>query len=472
MVPERTVFCLGIGGIGVSAIAQWLRACGATVTGADREQSPMTEALERVGIPVQIPEPAVLPSACDLVVYSDAVPETHPLRREAAVRKIRTRSYADLLGELTQGHRTVAVAGSHGKSTTTALLGLLLEALGADPTVVVGSRVPQWEQATGDRRQAVGNFRLGQSDLAVVEADEYRGHFLSLAPTALVITSLDHDHVDAFPTAEEYEAAFVQLLDRVRPHGTVVLCLADPRLVPFRSRVRADVTVRAYVLSDDPHAADVVVSHPAARAGRQEFSLWVQGQAWGPQALSVPGDHVVLNAAGAIAAAIPFGLTPEAVSRGLSSFRGIWRRFEAVGTLEGAPLISDYAHHPTELRALAAAARQWYRDRRLVIAFQPHQHARSRAFAPAFIEALTLFDAVILADVYGVAGREESAPVSSRDWVLALKDRGGAAVYAPSLDEVARAIRNTVRAHDVVFIVGAGDIDLVARRLASLVTLQ
>lgn len=450
---------LGIGGIGTSALAQWLRADGCLVTGVDRARSDITDALQQLGIAVEIGEGGAVPEGTTQLVYSDAVPVTHSLRVAARARGIPERSYAELLGELTAPFRTVAVAGSHGKSTTTALVGLLLEAAGKDPTVVIGTRVPQWMDA------GVGNYRRGTSDIAVVEADEYRKHFLTLTPSVAVVTNVDHDHVDAFPTAGTYREAFAEFLGRVRAGGTVVLPAADPALEFLKASVPAGVAVSTFAVGD-PDAAAVVVSPPVVGGGQQEFRFFMEGHAWGSAALRVPGRHVVANAAAALAAVRPFGVDAETVRRVLGDYRGVWRRFERVGEVNGALVFSDYAHHPTELRALFDAARQWYPGRRFLLAFQPHQHARARVFAREFLSALSLFDVVILAEVYGVAGREEGEPVTTRAWVLELQRAGRSAAYAPTLEEVEAAIREHARPDDIVLVVGAGDIDTVARRFA------
>lgn len=465
-MPEamRHAYFVGIGGIGMSALAQWLSADGWEVDGSDRTRSDITAALERAGIMV---DPAILPTlpnGTSLLVYSDAVPPTDSLRVAARVAGVREVSYAELLGELTRSFLVVAIAGSHGKSTTTALTGLLLEAAGLDPTVVVGTRVPQWRRGVGGRASGVGNFRRGQSDIAVVEADEYREHFLALSPTIAVVTSVDYDHVDAFPTPESYAAAFAAFVQRVGAGGTVVLAAQDAAVMRLRSHVTTGCTVTTFALSAEPGTADVVATSPVVRKGRQRFQLTVRGQDWGLLELTVPGEHVVRNAAAAVAATLPFAVSPDTVRRALETFHGTWRRFEVVGTVNSAPVISDYAHHPTELRALAAAVRQGYPGRRVLIAFQPHQHARTRAFGTAFLEALAVFDAVILAEVYDVTGREESERVTTKDWVAPLQEHGRTVTYASTLDMVAEELQQQATSADVVLVVGAGDIDTVARR--------
>lgn len=473
LVPVTSLghaYVVGIGGIGASAVAQWLQALGWRVSGTDRAPSVVTETLQREGITVDISELPTLPPAVDRLVYSDAVPNEHPARAAARARGIPEVSYPALLGELTKGLSTFAVSGSHGKSTTTALIGLLLEAVGADPTVVIGTRVPQWG---GPRGAEFGNFRRGGSRVAVVEADEYRGHFLALRPQVAVVTSVDHDHVDAFPTSADYQAAFAAFLARVPSSGLVVLPAADAATAALRRRLDANVRVKTFGVDLPAAGADVVAAQLRTGEGKQTFQLWIDGQDRGEFVLSVPGRHVVADALAAIAAVADVSVSDDLLRRVLADFKGTWRRFEHVGDLDGVPVISDYAHHPTELRALLDAARQWYPDRRLVIAFQPHQRARTKAFAAAFIDALRGFDAVVLAEVYDVAGREasrgqeEEGKVTTRNWVPALTSRTKDVTFAPTLDAVSNALRSTARPGDVVLVVGAGDIDTVARQLAS-----
>lgn len=464
MQTARSVHLLGIGGIGTSALGQWLMADGWAVTGSDRVATEITDGLRALGVAVTIEPRSSLPERTTLLVYSDAVPADDPARVRARREGIPERSYFELLSERTAALDTVAVAGSHGKSSTTVLIGLLLEALGRDPLVIVGTRVKAWQAFGG-----LGNVRVGRGRMAVIEADEYRSHFLSLFPRTAVVTNVDYDHVDAFPAPADYEAAFAAFVSRVPAGGTVVLPWSDPATPALRAAVTPGASVVTFSVRSTSEAekGEVVASLPAAVEGRQEFSLHVSGKDWGAFSLYVPGVHMVSNVAAAVAAALPSRITPEVVRKAMKEFRGTWRRFEHVGTVNGAPLISDYAHHPTELKALAAAARQRYPRRRLLIAFQPHQRARTRAFAREFLAALKAFDAIVLAEVYDVAGRDEAEPVTTKVWADALRAAGWSALYAPTLAAVADAIRAHAEPDDVVLIAGAGDIDTVARQLAS-----
>lgn len=459
--PSSKIHIVGIGGIGTSAIAQWLQALGYNVSGSDDKPSSITEWLSSHGIPVTT-SAAVLP-ATDLLIYSDAVPASHQERAYAVQHNIPQWSYAKALGQLTSGYTTIAVAGSHGKSTTTALTGLLLEALGLDPTVVVGTLVDQWRSDT-----SLGNYRLGKSRLCVVEADEYRSHFLELSPYIGVITSLDHDHIDAFPTPEEYHRAFSLFIKKVKPNGTLVI---EENTQPLLEADTAGHAIVTYGRVDSATVKNLVtVSDITWKNGKQEFKLAYQGEKIDEFSLSVSGEHMVHNLAAAVAAA--FLVVPDAakikqaIKTVTATFHGTWRRFEALGSLYGAAAFSDYAHHPTEVAALIAAAHQQFANQRLVLVFQPHHHSRARAFAQDFIrtlkQGLAPHDQLVLCEVYGVPGREEaSEAITARTWAAELPNTE----YVRELDELPTILKKHLKPEDVVVFAGAGSIDAYARKL-------
>lgn len=466
------VHIIGIGGIGTSAIAQWLQQRDVHVEGSDSAASVITAALQAAGIRVLTGEITTLDPLPQALIYSDAVPPTHPLRIFAKTHGIPTYSYAETLGQLTYSYQTIAIAGSHGKSTTTSLTGLLLTECGIDPTVVVGTRVPQWQT---DRM--LGNFRAGQSKIAVVEADEYRNHFLYLHPDVAVITSLDHDHLDAFPTLKEYIQAFEQFIARLHPGRPLIIHQdAYPLL-------RAHVKDHPLILYG-MHAQTLPANLPARTRtvliadlqpvdDRQQFSLLVDGQPWGNFSLRVPGVHMVTNTAAALAAALAIqpdqAVVRQAFKTVLSYFTGTWRRFEALGTINGAPAFSDYAHHPTELAALIDGAHQRYPQRRLFLIFQPHQRLRTAAMGAEFLNILRQhlrpIDYLIICEVYDVAGREDQATrVTTREWPMALPTK---AQYVADLKDLPAVIKTEVTPSDCVIFTGAGSIDAAARAIVT-----
>jgi UDP-N-acetylmuramate--alanine ligase len=404
----KTVHAIGIGGIHVSAVARLLVARGITVTGSDTVSTEETDRLIAEGISVIIGDTAQnIPANVDLVIYSDAVPSQSPERQEVARRGIPSFDTHLFLGMLFQGARQVVITGSHGKSTTTAMVANILEAAGADPTVVVGTRVPGF---------AKGNLRIGRSDLLVVEGDEYQSHVLSYNPTILAITNIEWDHPDVFPTAASYDALFAEVIARVGSQGTVV------RDVPMNT----------------------------------EFHL------------QIPGEMNVRNASLALATALAFdpSIDRTMATATLNAFPGVWRRFERVGELNGAPVISDYGHHPTEVHETLKAARSAYAHRRLVLCYQPHQHARTKGLLKDFVRVLAEPDVLILAEIYDVPGRkeEQDAHVSSRQ-ILEQLQTPLVRSYASDVADAERQLRNMVQPQDVVLVMGAGPIDVVARRL-------
>jgi len=444
----------------MSALVQWFQHLGVRVSGSDRADSENISWLRDKGIEIVVePSGATLPDGVHALIFSDAVPKEDPARRAAGGRGIPQYSYAEALGVLSAPYETVAISGSHGKSTTTALGTLMLEAGGFDPTAVIGTRVP----ALGN-----SNFRPGSGDIAIIEADEYRGHCLLVTPTVAVVTTTDYDHVDAFPTPESYRDVFRKFIGKTHPTGVVVLRASDPA-TPILAQGVAPRTLLTFDIAP-PSLGNVTFRAPSPRLreGRQEFTVFREGGEYGTFTIPLPGDHLVLDALAALAAVSPWNIPVDVLQRTLAGFSGTWRRFEHVGVLDGVPVISDYAHHPTELRAVLQAVRQWYPNRRILLAFQPHQKARTKAFANEFLQVLRLPtpDVLVLSEVYDVSGREEAGDTTStKDWIPLLRERGATVTYAPTLEVVEEQIRERVTPDDVVLLAGAGTIDRVARRL-------
>lgn len=454
------VYILGIGGIGTSAIAQWLQANGLTVTGSDAAASDITTTLGKIGIPVTISSSPELPPDTTTLIYTDAAPATHPLREQAAKKNIPQLSYAAALGELTRAYKTIAIAGSHGKSSTTAMCGLMAEAANLDPTVIVGTLVPQWRQ-----EKNLGNFRAGQSQWCIVEADEYRNHFHYLTPTVGIITSLDHDHVDAFPTPADYLNAFKIFISRFTPDGTLVIEHTAARQLAKE----LPTNVIRYSLTDQ--TADLHITNRITKDGRYHFTVVYKNQPHPDFTLAVPGQHMVSNALAAIGAVLATGGEPEkiidAARTALANFTGTWRRFEFLKEINGALAFSDYAHHPTEVAALLTSAHEKYPDKRLVLVFQPHHGDRTRAFANDFLaifkKNLAPTDRIILCPIYGVLGRE-NAPTDTtvEQWATQL---GEQATLLPALEQLSTTVRATIKPDDIILFTGAGTIDSLARQI-------
>ncbi len=455
------VHVIGAGGIGISAVAKLLRHDGRTVTGSDLGRSEAVEELERLGVPVARGHAAGnLPADADLVVYSDAVPADNPERAEASRRGLRQLSYFEFVGEYSRTKRTAAVSGTNGKSTTTALLGLLLEAGGLDPTVIVGSKV----RSFADR-----NLRLGGGETFVVEACEYRANMLKTWPQMIVLTNIEEDHLDYYRDLAHIRETFQKFVDKLPAGGKLVFNADDP-VTARELRLPAGAVSYGFAEGADYRCAGVTVG-----GGRQEFEVAKKGAPLARFSLSVPGRFNVYNALAAIAAASELGVPAAVIQKTVAAFPGIWRRFERVGEFRGAPVYSDYGHHPTALSGTLSAAREFFPGHRIVLCFQPHQHNRTRKLFDEFVASLDGADVAVIAEIFDVAGREstEDAAVSSKDLVSAVSRRDAGrgvdrpVLYAASPEASFDALQDLVRPDDIVIVMGAGDIYKVAERLAS-----
>jgi UDP-N-acetylmuramate--alanine ligase len=418
------VYMIGIGGIGMSALAQYFNDHGVTVTGSDREASPVTELLERKGIRVMLGQQKAehVPTDADIVVFSDAVPEDNAERRRAKELGISELSYFKMLGEISKGKKTVAVAGTHGKTTTTGMLGKILKDASASPTVIVGSIVKDFGS----------NYLSGTSDVFVVEACEYRDHVLELTPSMLVITNLEWDHTDYFPSLEALQATFMKAIERVPAEGTIVTDIDNPNI--------ASLLV---------HAKAKIVDY--TREPTYELRL--------------PGEFNQMNARAAAAAArvvLPT-ISDATIAAALADFHGTWRRFEYKGkTASGAEVYDDYAHHPTAVRETLQALRTKTAGK-IYIAFHPHLYSRTRDLLDEFATAFAGADKVFIAPIY--AAREvDDGSISSEILAERIRATGVDATALDSFDAIERALSEADE-DDVIMTMGAGDIYKVADAL-------
>ena len=456
------VHVIGAGGIGVSAVARLLRHAGKEVTGSDVAESEITAGLRSSGIDVTIGhDEANLPEGTDLVVYSGAVPEDNPERAAARRRGIPELSYFEFLGEFSKGKRTIAVSGTNGKSSTTAMLALMLVRGGLDPTVIVGSQVPSFP----DR-----NLRIGDSDIFLVEACEHEANMLHLEPDVIVLTNIEADHLDFYRDLDHIRETFQEYVGRLPSDGLLVLNADDP---VSSGGLRTESRTVTFGLGD----ADYTAQDIEAGEGRQTFRVsrrHPEGEtSLGEFTLLLPGRFNVQNALAAIAAAAEFGVEAADLRDALAGFTGIWRRFERKGERNGAVIISDYGHHPAAIRGTLQGAREFFPGRRIVLAFQPHQHNRTKRLFDEFVASFDAADELLLVEIFDVAGREEreDGDISSRDILAAVeeRDRGRGSdrplAYAASPDGAFRALESSVGSGDLVIVMGAGDIYTVAGRL-------
>jgi len=436
----QIVHFVGIGGIGVSAAAKLCLAKGKIVSGSDCSSSAITEDLERRGATIAIGHDAGnVPAGVQLVVYSPAIVESNVERMRGAELGARELSYPQFLGEMSKGYSTIAVSGTNGKSTTTAMLALMLEAAGYDPTVIVGSLVPSFP---------LGNLRVGNGRFFVVEACEYRANMLEINPEMIVLTNIEADHLDFYRDVDHIRETFQTFVDKLKGKGLTVWNKDDAQ----SNRLIVD---RGVTYGFD-EASDYVGLSRSTVDGIQTVET-----NQGVLKLKIPGAYNAMNALAATSAAMELGVPFETCARVLSTFTGIWRRFERVGSFNGAEIVSDYGHHPTAIKGTIDAAREFFPGRRIVLCFQPHQHSRTAELFDEFVEAIATADEIVVAEIYGVAGRTDGAPVSSLDLVAKI----AGARHASSLDEAEAKLREIVRDGDVVIVQGAGDIDGVARRL-------
>ena len=457
----RKVHFIGVGGSGMSGIAELLANLGYRVTGSDERRSDVTDRLATLGIRIAQGHRAEHVGDAEVVVFSSAVPPTNPEVLEAVRRRIPVIPRAEMLAELMRLRYAIAVAGAHGKTTTTSMIALVLERAGLDPTAVIGGRL----SAFGS------NARLGQGELMVAEADESDRSFLKLFPTMAVITNIDHEHLESYGGFGDLQQAFVDFANKVPFYGAVVACADDANLVAVLPRVTRRVTTYGLDAADADLTADAVVLGPLtvnAVVHRRVGQPGAPAAAvpLGPLTLNVPGRHNLQNALAAVAVGLELDLPFERIARGLAEFRGAERRFEVRGETGGILVVDDYGHHPTEIAAVLAAARTL--DRRIVVAFQPHRFTRTSALMDGFGPALTAAAHVVLTDIYA-AGEDPIPGVTIGALADAIRRSTEAPVdIVPSLDEVPRALARIARPGDLVLTLGAGSIGTVPDRLLAL----
>ncbi len=445
---KGSIHLMGIGGTGLSAIARVLHARGWRVSGCDRAANPTLDALRALGIDARVGHDPGHVTGVDLVLRSSAVPPTHPEVQAARAAGVPVVTRRDFLPTLTAGYRTLAVAGTHGKTTTTGMLAWALEALGQDPTLVLGADLPPW-----------GNARVGRGPWFVIEADEYDHMFLGLQPEVAVLTMLEHDHPDLFPTWEAYLDAFAAFARQVR--GALVVRADDPGVQALLARTPSlRARVRTFALRG-PADYQVQVG-PVTEVGGHAYRLGLPTGGWVEGRLAVPGAHNVANAAAALAVVHHLGLDVQDAAQALASFPGAARRFSVLAEREGIVWIDDYAHHPTEIRATLAAARERFPGHTLWAVWQPHTFTRTRTLWPQFVDALQHADAVLILPIY--AAREGPLPgvhaaALARD-VQRQAHRAGKphpVAYAVSLPQAAAYLAAQVQPPAVVVLLSAGD---------------
>jgi UDP-N-acetylmuramate--alanine ligase len=452
----RRIHFVGIGGIGMSGIAELLANLGYTVTGSDAKRSDITERLtSRFGIVVHEGHAGANIGDAEVVVITSAAKATNPEIVEAQRRRIPVIPRAEMLAELMRLRFSIAVAGAHGKTTTTSMIALVLERAGLDPTAVIGGRL----SAFGS------NARLGRGEYLVAEADESDRSFLMLWPAIAVITNIDREHMESYGSFADLQQAFVDFANKVPFYGAVVACADDPHLAPVVAKAKRRVVT--YGLSNakaDFIGADIELGSFGGRCTVQRRRADGSSEMMGELLMPVPGRHNLQNALAVVTVAEQLGIEFTKVAAALAEFQGAERRFQRYGEPGGVLVIDDYGHHPTEIAAVLAAAKSAL-GRRVVVAFQPHRYSRTEHLLQDFGPALRDADAIVLTDIY--AASEEPIPgVTIEALAAAIRDGSGRPVkLAKHLDEVVPAVLEIAKPGDAVITLGAGSIGSIPKRL-------
>lgn len=447
LAAKGPIHFVGICGAGMSALAEMALHVGARVTGCDTRLNDVADRLRLLGAEIwEGHNPAHVEHA-GAVITTAAVASDSPELTAARALQIPVIKRAHALGGIVNRGKLIAVAGTHGKTTTTAMTATILEEAGLAPTAFVGGHVPEW----------AGGLRLGGDEYYVVEADEYDRSFLTLKPIVAIVTTLEADHLDVYGTFEGVREAFVTFLSLLPKNGCAVICADDAGARSVARGQRAEVVL----YGTDDKSAHLRATHIENRGCGSMFKVVDHGEECGEVRLAVPGVHNVRNALAAIGAATYIGVAFEAVQRGLARFTGVGRRFQEIGRARNIVIIDDYAHHPTEIRATVAAARGAFAGHRLVVVFQPHLYSRTRDFAQEFGAALAGADQAWVTGIY--AARER--PIQGITGELIVAAAGKNAHYVENMTELLAALLEELRGGDVCVFMGAGNIDTVAYQL-------
>ena len=438
------VHFIGIGGISMSGLAEILLEKGFTISGSDAKESDLTRALAAKGVRIFYGQQAenIIPGI-DVVVYTAAIHPDNPEFAEAEKQQLPMLSRAELLGEIMDNFKnSVAIAGTHGKTTTTSMMSEILLAAKVDPTVTVGGILPS----------IGGNLRVGSSDIFVSEACEYTNSFLNFRPRYSIILNVEAEHLDFFKDLADIRNSFHKFAGNTPADGATII---NGEILDYAAIVKGlpqQIITYGFDSSFDFYAEDLTYDNKACPS----FTAMHGGEQIADIRLSVPGRHNAANALAAIACAVTMGIPAEAIVTGLDAFHGADRRFQYKGCVDGVTIIDDYAHHPTEIRATLTAARN-YPHKRLVLVFQPHTFSRTKAFLDDFADVLSMADVVVLADIY--AAREQNTyGISSKDILSRLKAKGTEAYYFPSFEEIEKFLLKNCIDQDLLITMGAGNV--------------
>jgi UDP-N-acetylmuramate--alanine ligase len=447
--PQHLHFT-GIGGIGMSGIAEVLLNLGYTISGSDLRLSPLTERLSSMGARIHEGHSPEHVSGARALVVSSAVDEQNPEVREAKRLNIPVIPRGELLAELMRLKYGIAIAGSHGKTSTTSMTATILAHAGQDPTVVVGGRVAS---------MGGSNARVGRSEIMVVESDESDRSFLKLAPILAVVTNIDREHLDTYSSMDDIQQSFIEFVNKVPFYGAAIMCLDDEKVQSILPEVKRRTLTYGSSAQADLQAADI-----ACGAFESTFTLLLRGEDLGRFQIRVPGRHNVLNASAAAAVALELDVKPDTIREGLAAYTGVDRRFQLKGMEKGVAVVDDYGHHPTEIRATLASARLCGFKRVLVV-FQPHRFTRTLHLMDEFARSFHQADVLFVLDIYA-ASEKPIAGVSAESLVDRIRQFGHrSAEYGGSVDGVSGRLLETVQPGDVVLTLGAGNVWQAGERL-------
>ena len=442
LIGKRVHF-IGIGGAGMSGLARISLSHGITVSGSDAKDSSVVKALQALGATIATTHAASNVDGADLVVYSTAISSSNAELMRAQELKLSTLTRAAALSILMSESKSIAVAGTHGKTTTSSMMAVALQACGADPSFAIGGTIT----ASGS------NAHRGTGEIFVAEADESDGSFIEYHPYAAIVTNVEHDHVDFFATPEDVAQAFKDFAATINKDGFLTYCADDQGAKALASTVKT-CTLISYGVDE---SCDLRLDSIELEAmGSRARAIW-RGKVVGFIELQVPGHHNLLNAAAVLATGLNLGFPAPELLTGLAVFRGTGRRFELKGTVHGIRVIDDYGHHPTEIDVTLKAARRFAGDGRLIVIFQPHRYSRTKAFSAQFAKALDMADRAIVLEVYA-ASEKPIAGVTSR----LITDAMSHGEYIPNFIEVTDSVIDSAEPQDVIITLGAGDVSSLA----------
>jgi len=439
---------IGIKGVGMTMLAEYLHGQGKLISGSDVADVFMTDqVLHKIKAQVLVGFRAEqIPRDSDLIIYSSAYNETNPELASALAGAIKTISYADALAEVFNQSYGIAVCGSHGKTTTSAWLGYVLNAGGLEPSVMVGATVPQWGSAS----------LIGKSNYLVIEADEYQNKFLKLTPKIIVLNNIDYDHPDFFPDRSSYLSSFRSFIKSLPKSGTLIANFDDPLI----RQLAPDCSGTLVSYSRTPgQTADFIADNITAHQGRQYFRLSLNNDDLGNFNIALSGEHNISNALAVIASSLELGLPLTSLRQQLAEFQGTARRFQYLGQYHGATIIDDYAHHPTEIKASLAACKQKFPGRRIIAVFHPHTYSRTQALLQDFAQSFELAEILLILEIYASA-REQAIALSSQSLVQVMQEQKTRQhiEYVADLSSAQERLAALARPNDVILLLGAGDV--------------